>query len=96
MNNKELVAALAEKMRVTQKEASALLGVYVEEVQKSTTIEQPVSFLNVGSFDVKMREQRLSVNPKTKKRLLVPPKMVLNFTPNSAFKSKIKKLESNE
>ncbi len=96
MNNKELVVALAEKMQVTQKEAAGLLGVYVEEVQKGLTIEQSVNFLNVGSFDVKMREQRLSVNPKTKKRLLVPPKMVLNFVPTSTFKSKVKKLESNE
>lgn len=96
MNNKELVVALAEKMAVTQKEAAALLGAYVEEAQKVLTVEQPVAFLNAGNFEVKVREQRLSVNPKTKKRLLVPPKMVLNFVPTTVLKSKIKQLGQDE
>ncbi|MDO4190699.1 MAG: HU family DNA-binding protein [Bacteroidales bacterium] len=96
MNNKELIVALAEELSITQKDVTAMLNAYVGELQQALTVEQPVAFLNAGSFEVKTREQRLSVNPKSKRRMLVPPKMVLNFVPTSTLKNKIKKQDSNE
>ena len=34
--------------------------------------------------------ERISVNPATGKRMLIPPKIVLNFKPNNAIKSSLK------
>lgn len=43
-----------------------------------------------GSFEVKKKTERISVNPTTKQRMLVPPKLVLTYKPNIALKEKFK------
>lgn len=49
-----------------------------------------VSIPNFGTFEVKKRMERVVVNPNTKKRQLVPPKLVLGFRPVASMKEKIK------
>ena len=44
-----------------------------------------------GIFDVKKKLERVVVNPATKKRMLVPPKLVLNFKPSNVLKEKAQK-----
>jgi len=46
-----------------------------------------------GIFEVKKKLERVLVNPTTKQRMLVPPKMVVNFKPNTSLRSKIKNEE---
>lgn len=41
-----------------------------------------------GVIEVKMRKERLSVNPKTGQRFLVPPKVVPAFRPSNKLKDK--------
>ena len=43
-----------------------------------------------GVLEVKMRNERLSVNPKTGQRFLVPPKIVPSFKPSNKLKDKFK------
>lgn len=50
-----------------------------------------VQLANFGSFEVKKKMERIMVNPTTGQRMLVPPKLVLAFKPNPAWKDKIKK-----
>jgi nucleoid DNA-binding protein len=40
---------------------------------------------------VKKKLERIVVNPSTKQRMMVPPKLVLSFKPSSAVKDKFKK-----
>jgi DNA-binding protein HU-beta/integration host factor subunit alpha len=43
-----------------------------------------------GTFEVKKKMERIMVNPSTGQRMLVPPKLVLNFKPNVNWKERIK------
>ena len=43
-----------------------------------------------GTFDVKKKMERIIVSPTTGQRMLVPPKLVLNFKPSPSWKDKIK------
>ena len=43
-----------------------------------------------GSFEVKKKAERISVNPTTKQRMLVPPKLVLTYKPSTLLKDKFK------
>jgi nucleoid DNA-binding protein len=38
---------------------------------------------------VKKKLERVLVNPATKQRMLVPPKMVVSFKPNTGMKDKV-------
>ncbi|EXY65380.1 HU family DNA-binding protein, partial [Bacteroides fragilis] len=43
-----------------------------------------------GTFEVKKKAERIVINPVTKLRLLVPPKLVLAFKPSPILKDKFK------
>ncbi len=53
------------------------------------TEENTVGITGFGTFEVKKKLERVLVNPSTKQRMLVPPKMVVNFKPNSGMKDKV-------
>ena len=90
MNNKEFIAALAKKRGMlsseTAKQVDALLEVMVERLKDNDQI----TVSNFGVFEVKMRKERISVNPKTGQRMLIPPKLVPAFRPSTRLKDKFK------
>ena len=43
-----------------------------------------------GSFEVKKKAERISINPASKQRMLVPPKLVLSYRPSNTLKDKFK------
>ena len=53
-------------------------------------LSETVSIAGFGSFEVKKRLERILVNPSTKQRMLVPPKLVLSFRPVASVKEKLK------
>jgi len=63
-----------------------LIQVMTEQWQNNDSI----SIQNFGSFEVKKKLERISVNPVTKQRMLVPPKLVLTFRPSNVLKDKFK------
>ena len=60
------------------------------EVSAQLEDENTVSIAGFGAFEVKKKLERVLVNPATKQRMLVPPKIVVNFKPNNALKDKAK------
>ena len=65
---------------------SSLLSVMTQELQDSNT----VAIQGFGTFEVKKKMERVSVNPVTQQRLLIPPKLVLTYKPSTALKEKFK------
>lgn len=49
-----------------------------------------ISIQGFGSFEVKKKAERISVNPTNKQRMLVPPKLVLTYRPSNLLKDKFK------
>jgi DNA-binding protein HU-beta len=49
-----------------------------------------ISIQGFGSFEVKKKTERISVNPTNKQRMLVPPKLVLTYRPSNLLKDKFK------
>ena len=43
-----------------------------------------------GTFEPKKRNERVMVNPKSGRRMLVPPKVVLGFKVSNVLKAKLK------
>ena len=90
MNNKELIAALAERTgytaKDTQKLAENLINAMADAFQEDNAVLVP----NFGVFETKKKMERIMVNPSTGQRMLVPPKLVLNFKPNQTWKAQLK------
>ena len=49
-----------------------------------------VAIQGFGSFEVKKKAERISINPASKQRMLVPPKLVLSYRPSNTLKDKFK------
>ena len=90
MNNKEFISELSQRLNYNNKETtrlvSSLLSIMTQELQDVNTI----AIQGFGSFEVKKKLERISVNPVTQQRLLIPPKLVLTFKPSISLKEKFK------
>ena len=90
MNNKEFITGLAKKCGISVADAStnvdALVGLMTECLKENDQL----NVSGFGIFEAKMRNERLSVNPKTGQRFLVPPKIVPAFKPSNKLKDKFK------
>lgn len=91
MNNKEFITELARRGECTQEKAQHAAKALITEMGKVFEDEDTVVVSGFGSFEVKKRLERIVINPATKQRMLVPPKMVLNFKPTTTVKEKFKK-----
>ena len=91
MNNKELIAELAQRMgyknTTTQKALTTLLNAMGDAFMDGDSVQVP----NFGTFEVKKKLERIITNPTTGQRMLVPPKLVLGFKPHAEWKDKLKK-----
>jgi len=90
LNNKEFITELSNRLGYSAKETtdlvSSAISVVTEQLQEGNT----VVVQGFGTFDVKKKIERISVNPATKQRMLVPPKLVINFKPSNVIKDKFK------
>ncbi len=94
MNNKELIAAIADKIGLTKSEASDLLESTVSIMRSQIAEDNAISIHGFGTLDLRKREERISVHPSTQIRTLTPPKLVVGFKQSAILKDKINKIES--
>lgn len=90
MNNKEFIAELSRRLGYTAKDTSELVASVVSTIVKQLEEDNTVVIQGFGSFEVKKKAERISVNPTTKQRMLVPPKLVLSYKPSTVLKDKFK------
>ncbi len=90
MKNKEYIAKIAESTKLSPEKAQEILADLVDLIGEALQESNSVQISGFGNFEVKKKNERISVNPVTKKRFLVPPKLVVNFKPASSVKEKVK------
>ena len=81
MNNKEFIAVLSQKTGLTASETQNVVRTAMNTVVDMLCNDNTVMMSGLGSFDVKKRLERVIVNPSTGQKMLVPPKLVVNFKP---------------
>ena len=90
MNNKDFISELSRRLGYTIKDTSelaySLLSGMTQELQEGNV----VTIQGFGTFEVKKKAERITVNPTTKQRMLVPPKLVLTYRPSAQLKDKFK------
>lgn len=96
MTNQELIATLAKRLSWTQRQTSEVLEATVSIINSNLEENNSVNIQGFGLFETKKKAERISVNPVSKQRFLVPPKITLSFRPGQTIKENLKKLEINE
>ncbi len=90
MNNKTFIQGLAKRTGTTQEETQKMVFSLIDAMNENFQEGKAVTFPNFGTFDVKKRMERIVVNPVTRQKMLVPPKLVLYFKPIAAIKKELK------
>lgn len=81
---------LAERTGYTAKDTQKLVNNMVDAMGDAFQDGNSVMVPNFGVFETKKKMERIMVNPSTGQRMLVPPKLVLGFKPNQAWKAQLK------
>lgn len=77
-------------MGYTQDDTQKMVNIVIDSMNDAFQEGNVVAVPRFGTFEVKKRLERIVINPGTKQRMLVPPKLVLNFKPIAAIKEKLK------
>ncbi len=80
---------LSRRLGYTGKETTSVLSALVAEMTEQLVEENVISIQGFGMFEVKKKLERVVVNPTTQQRMLVPPKLVVNFKPSPLLKEKM-------
>jgi len=65
---------------------ASLLSDMTQQLQEGNTI----TVQGFGTFEVRKKIERITINPVTKLRMLIPPKLVLAYKPSNVLKDKFK------
>jgi DNA-binding protein HU-beta/integration host factor subunit alpha len=90
MTNKDFIADLAQRSGYSPEDVQRMVNDVVETMGDYFQEDNSVLIPTFGTFEVKKKLERVMVNPSTGQRMLVPPKLVLNFKPNVNWKERIK------
>ena len=90
MTNKDFIADLAQRSGYSPEDVQRMVNDVVETMGDYFQEDNSVLIPSFGTFEVKKKLERVMVNPSTGQRMLVPPKLVLNFKPNQTWKDKLK------
>ena len=89
MTNKEFINRLIRESGMPSKEVNELTSTLLGEIEKRLVDEDFIAIPEFGTFEVKKKLERVVVNPVTKQKMLIPPKMVVTFRPSGSLKQKI-------
>jgi len=96
MNNKELIASMAARMNAPKSMIEILLETTVTTCTELLVEEKTIGFQSFGNFEVRKKDERLSVHPSTQVRTLIPPKLVVNFKQSNILKDKLKDIPHHD
>lgn len=90
MNNKDFTSELSRRLGYTIKDTSELMFSLLSDMTQGLQEGNIVTIQGFGTFEVKKKAERITVNPTSKQRMLVPPKLVLAYRPSGQLKEKFK------
>ena len=88
MNNKDFITELSRQTNQSVGATTKLVNDTLRILEEHFTQGNPVNISSFGTLEVKKKMERISVNPTTGKRYLIPPKLVLSFKQSNILKEK--------
>ena len=89
MNKTELIAAMAEKMETTKKDAGIALEAFTDAVTDALVAGEKVQLVGFGTFEVSERAAREGRNPQTGETMTIAASKAPKFKAGKALKDMI-------
>ncbi len=91
MNKSEIVAAVADELDVTRKDAERAVDKIFELITMALQDGDKVVLSGFGSFEVRERAQREGVNPSTGETIVIPAQKTPAFKAGKGLKDAVNK-----
>ena len=88
MNTKDLITTIRGQQSLSAEEAELLFDATVKAIKKQLLDGNVLAVQGFGQFEPKKKNERISVNPASGERMLVPPKISVAFKPSSVLKDR--------
>lgn len=90
MAKKEIVAYVAEKAKLSKKDAEAAVNAVFEGITEALKTAGKTQIVGFGSFEVKERAARKGKNPATGETIEIPASKTPSFKAGKSLKDAIK------
>ena len=90
MTKAEFVDKLAEKGKITKKQASETINLIFGTMADVLVAGEEIAIPGFGKFSVATRKARTGMNPRTKKKIKIPETKVPKFSSAKALKDSVK------
>lgn len=85
----DFITRLAAK-GYTKTAAGVIIDDFIRTLEEVLVEGESVMFRGFGTFDVRERVERESIDPQTKERIVIPPYRTPKFTPGKLLKREVK------
>ncbi len=89
MDNKTLIELLSKRLDISTETTTQLIDGLAGSLGDCLEEADSVVVAGFGTFEPRKRMERVALHPATGKRLLVPPKIVVNFRSSQNLKQRI-------
>ncbi|MCE5174139.1 MAG: HU family DNA-binding protein [Bacteroidales bacterium] len=96
MKTKDFVQKIQHNITVNPERSAELVELTTSIIARILGDGDALAIKGFGTFEVKKKEERVSVNPVTGNRWMIPPKLVPSFKPGTTLKEKIKTYSGHE
>jgi len=91
MTRENVIDKIAEKAKMTKKQAGLALNAALESIAESLVKGEKITFIGFGTFSVRQKKARTGINPRTKAKINIPAAKVPVFKPGAKLKEIVKK-----
>lgn len=89
MNNKQLIKELSKRLNRDEKDVNSLLNGFTNVLKDSLSNLDNIAIPGFGEFEALRKEEYISVDDATGKKVLYPPCIEVNFNASSLLKKKM-------
>ena len=89
MNKTELIAEVAKKCGMSKKDAEKAVAAFTSAVTDALVKGEKVQIVGFGTFEVRDKKAKMTINPRTKEKKEVPAKKAPAFKPGKALKEAV-------
>ena len=91
MNKAELIYAVSNETNISRTDTEAVITAALDVITKALQEAEKVQLVGFGSFEVKKREARTGLNPKTLEKIEIPASKAPVFKAGKALKDAVAK-----
>lgn len=90
MDNRQFIKALSKATGKSAKDTELLLTDFMAVFRERITDMDTIAIPGFGSFETKKRAERVTTHPSTQQRIIIPPKIVMNFKMSNVLKQRMR------